>query len=64
MAHFGFRLTSPDGIDLAAARVKAAGGTITEQGAFVAGEPYLFGRDPDGYLFEVWYELPTSIDPR
>jgi catechol 2,3-dioxygenase-like lactoylglutathione lyase family enzyme len=64
IAHFGFRLTSPEDINVAAARVKAAGGTVTEQGEFVAGEPYLFAHDPDGYLFEVWFELPTSIDPK
>jgi hypothetical protein len=36
---------------------------VTEQGEFVPGEPYLFARDPDGYLFEVWFELPTVVDP-
>lgn len=63
IAHFGFRLRSPEAIDNAAARVRSAGGEITEQGEFVPGEPYLFARDLDGYLFEVWYELPTSVDP-
>ena len=63
IAHFGFRLASPKDIDVMAARVRKAGGTITEQGEFVPGEPYLFARDLDGYLFEVWYELPTSVDP-
>lgn len=61
--HFGFRLVDPGGIDTAAARIRDAGGTIVEQGEFVAGEPYLFARDRDGYLFEVWYELPTPLDP-
>jgi predicted enzyme related to lactoylglutathione lyase len=60
---FGFRLTAPDLIDEAARRIRAAGGEVTEQGEFVPGEPYLFARDPDGYAFEIWYELPTSVDP-
>jgi catechol 2,3-dioxygenase-like lactoylglutathione lyase family enzyme len=64
IAHFGFRLTKREDIDLAAARVRRAGGTVTEQGEFVPGEPYLFARDLDGYLIEIWYELPTSVDPR
>jgi catechol 2,3-dioxygenase-like lactoylglutathione lyase family enzyme len=64
IAHFGFRLKSPADIDAAVAAVRAAGGTIVEQGEFVPGEPYLFARDLDGYLFEVWYELPTTADPR
>ena len=40
-----------------------AGGTIEDQGEFVPGEPYLFARDLDGYLFEIWFELKTPIDP-
>jgi hypothetical protein len=43
--------------------VKEAGGTITETGEFVPGEPYLFAADPDGYTIELWYEIPTPIDP-
>jgi catechol 2,3-dioxygenase-like lactoylglutathione lyase family enzyme len=61
--HFGFRLVSPDDIHAAAERIRAAGGTVTEHGDFVPGEPYLFARDPDGYSIEVWYELRTPVDP-
>lgn len=63
IAHFGFRLTDPSDIDRAAAAVRKAGGTIVEQGEFVPGEPYLFARDLDGYMVEIWYELPTKVDP-
>jgi catechol 2,3-dioxygenase-like lactoylglutathione lyase family enzyme len=63
IAHFGFRLISAGDIDVARAAVEAAGGVVREQGDFVPGEPYLFARDPDGYEFEVWYELPTRVDP-
>jgi hypothetical protein len=24
---------------------------------------YVFFTDPDGYQVEIWYELPTSVDP-
>jgi catechol 2,3-dioxygenase-like lactoylglutathione lyase family enzyme len=61
--HFGFRLTTPTDIDKARGSVEAAGGAVREQGEFVPGEPYLFAVDPDGYEFEIWYELPTSVDP-
>jgi catechol 2,3-dioxygenase-like lactoylglutathione lyase family enzyme len=64
IAHFGFRLQNPADIDAAALAVKKAGGTVKEQGEFVPGEPYLFATDPDGYQFEIWYELPTPIDPK
>jgi catechol 2,3-dioxygenase-like lactoylglutathione lyase family enzyme len=63
VAHFGFRLIAPGDIDVARRAVEAAGGTIRDQGEFVPGEPYLFALDPDGYEFEIWYELPTKVDP-
>ena len=61
--HFGFRLTTASDIDAARAAVTDAGGAITETGDFVPGEPYLFARDPDGYTVEIWYEIPTPVDP-
>jgi catechol 2,3-dioxygenase-like lactoylglutathione lyase family enzyme len=64
IAHFGFRLIDPSSIDAAARAIEAAGGTVEEKGEFVPGEPYLFARDLDGYLFEAWFEIPTSADPR
>jgi catechol 2,3-dioxygenase-like lactoylglutathione lyase family enzyme len=64
VAHFGFRLCRPGDITQALAAIRAAGGAIREHGEFVPGEPYVFFRDPDGYEVEVWYELPTRVDPR
>ena len=61
--HFGFRLKRPDSIHQALAAIRDAGGRIREQGEFVAGEPYVFFDDPDGHLVEIWYELPTPVDP-
>ena len=63
IAHFGFRLEDPGDIAAAAAVVRAAGGTVREQGEFCPGEPYLFFTDPDGNEVEIWYEPPTPIDP-
>ena len=37
--------------------------TICAHGEFVPGEPYVFFSDPDGYEVEIWYELPTPVDP-
>ena len=64
VAHFGFRLTNPRDIARALRAVQAAGGRILSHGEFCPGEPYLFCEDPDGYELEVWYELPTKIDPK
>jgi catechol 2,3-dioxygenase-like lactoylglutathione lyase family enzyme len=63
VAHFGFRLTRARDIERARHAIQSAGGRITDTGEFVPGEPYVFFRDPDGYEVEIWYELPTSIDP-
>ena len=59
IAHFSFRLVDPKDVDLAAELVKKAGGKILDTGEFCPGEPYLFCADPDGYVVEIWYELPT-----
>jgi catechol 2,3-dioxygenase-like lactoylglutathione lyase family enzyme len=63
VAHFGFRLINAEDIDTALQAVRAAGGEVLNHGEFCPGEPYLFFRDLDGYEVEVWYELPTSVDP-
>ena len=64
VVHFGFRLQRPEDIQQAEDVVRNAGGTIKERGEFVPGEPYLFFTDPDGYEVEIWYEIPTSVDPK
>ena len=51
-------------IERAIAAVRRAGGRIKSSGEFVPGEPYVFFEDPDGYEVEIWYELPTPVDPR
>ena len=63
VVHFGFRLRRAADIARALAAVRAAGCTVREHGEFVPGEPYLFFIDPDGYEVEIWYELPTPVDP-
>ena len=57
IAHFGFRLKDPDDLVGFANNVKASGGEIVDMGQFVPGSPYVYFKDPDGYLVEVWYEL-------
>ena len=64
IAHFGFRLQDPGDIDAAAREVTRAGGIVKAQGEFCPGEPYVFATDPDGYEIEIWYEIPTPVDPQ
>jgi catechol 2,3-dioxygenase-like lactoylglutathione lyase family enzyme len=63
IAHFGFRLQNPNDVDAAARAVRRAGGRVTAQGEFVPGEPYVFATDREGYEIEIWYEIPTPVDP-
>jgi catechol 2,3-dioxygenase len=63
IVHFGFRLQRAADITIAVRAVLAAGGRVLKQGEFVAGEPYVFFEDPDGYEVEIWYEIPTPFDP-
>ena len=63
VAHFGFRLRRPGDIAVAVRAILAGGGRILRQGEFIPGEPYVFFADPDGYEVEIWYELPTPLDP-
>ncbi|MCG3120991.1 MAG: hypothetical protein ALAOOOJD_03915 [bacterium] len=38
-------------------------GKILSHGGFVPGEAYLFATDLGGYEIEIYYELPTPVDP-
>jgi catechol 2,3-dioxygenase-like lactoylglutathione lyase family enzyme len=64
IAHFGFRLTDPSALPAAIDAVKRAGGRLVDTGEFVPGEPYAFVKDRDGYLVEIWFEIPTPLDPK
>ncbi len=56
IAHFGFRLVTPEDIDEAVKLVEAAGGKVKQRGEFSPGFPFAFVEDPDGYEIEIWYE--------
>jgi catechol 2,3-dioxygenase-like lactoylglutathione lyase family enzyme len=57
IAHFGFRLRNAWDIEEVHKKILASGAKIVDKGEFVPGSPYIFFKDPDGYLIEVWYEL-------
>ncbi len=64
VAHFGFRLVKPVPVATIVRRVRRGGGKVLSKGEFAPGLPFVFFADPDGYEVEVWYELPTSVDPK
>jgi catechol 2,3-dioxygenase-like lactoylglutathione lyase family enzyme len=51
--HFGFRLGDGSDLDVAVRDVEAAGGSIVKRGEHAPGIPFLYIRDPDGYLIEL-----------
>lgn len=61
IAHFGFRLRSPENIDVMEQKILKAGGIVINKGEFLPGSPYIFFTDPDGYEVEVWYELLPKV---
>ena len=63
MQHFGFRLNDKNH-DRVIAQVEAAGGKLVSRGKHGGRFPYAYVSDPDGYVVEIWYELPTPIDPK
>ena len=46
--------------DEAVRAIEAAGGKIDSRGEFEPGAPYVFARDPDGHVIEIWYETGDS----
>jgi catechol 2,3-dioxygenase-like lactoylglutathione lyase family enzyme len=66
LEHIGFRLVSPEDPATVAAAFEEAGGTVASQGHFSDGDPYVFGRDPDGYIIELWFqhEAAWRTEPR
>ena len=56
LGHIGFRLQKPEDLAVLAEAVVAAGGTVSDTGHFTPEEPYVFAKDPDGYVIELWYE--------
>ncbi len=53
---FGFRLTEGADVEAIAAAVAEAGGTVMDKGYFTSDEPYVFAKDLDGYIIELWHE--------
>ena len=51
--HFGFRLSEGSNLDIAVSDVEAAGGTVVKRGEHAPGVPFMYIRDPDGYLIEL-----------
>lgn len=57
IAHFGFRAKQPSDVHEIRKKLLEVKAEIVDEGEFVPGSPYIFFKDPDGYVLEVWYEL-------
>jgi predicted enzyme related to lactoylglutathione lyase len=51
--HVGLTLAEGEDLDLAAAEVVRAGGSVLERGEHAAGVPYAYVSDPDGNVIEL-----------
>ena len=61
IAHFGFRLKQPESISVIRNKISDFGAEVIDEGEFVPGSPYVFFKDPDGYIIEVWFELIPQV---
>ena len=53
IAHFGFKLRPGADLDSAVREVESAGGTLVSRGEHAPGVPFVYVRDPDGYVIEL-----------
>ena len=53
IAHFGFKLLPGSDLDSAVREVESAGGAVVSRGEHAPGVPYVYVRDPDGYVIEL-----------
>jgi catechol 2,3-dioxygenase-like lactoylglutathione lyase family enzyme len=53
IAHFGFRLRHGTDLDTAVREVELAGGSVVSRGEHAPGVPFVYVRDPDGYVIEL-----------
>ncbi len=65
VVHFGFRLQRAGRHRARRGRRSAkAGGTIKETWRVRARRAVRVLQRPDGYEVEIWYEIPTPVDPK
>jgi catechol-2,3-dioxygenase len=57
LLHLGFRLKTPKDMIEIRKRIAEAEAIVMDEGEFLPGSPYIFFKDPDGYILEVWYEV-------
>jgi catechol 2,3-dioxygenase-like lactoylglutathione lyase family enzyme len=60
LAHFGFRTRVAEDPDVLAKAVESAGGTVGSKGRWDGGGTYVFAKDPDGYVIELWSETDPA----
>jgi len=53
IAHFGFKLRPGADLDSAVREIESAGGTLVSRGEHAPGVPFVYVRDPDGYVIEL-----------
>ena len=53
IAHFGFKLRPGGDLDTAVREVQRGGGTLVSRGEHAPGVPFVYVRDPDGYVIEL-----------
>jgi len=53
VSHFGWDIVDKKDLDHAAAEIERAGGKVISRGEHAPGHPFLYFKDPDGYVIEL-----------
>jgi catechol 2,3-dioxygenase-like lactoylglutathione lyase family enzyme len=53
VSHFGWKIANKKELDRAADEIKRAGGKVISRGEHAPGHPFLYFKDPDGYVIEL-----------
>ena len=53
VSHFGWQIADKSDLDHAAQEIERAGGKVISRGEHAPGHPFLYFKDPDGYLIEL-----------
>ena len=63
LTHLSLAVRDPD-CSLAFSKSIWGEGVLPRREQHPGSGPFAYVQDPDGYEIEIWYEIPTKVDPK